>query len=110
MWRKKHDGFVGRKPARKVPAWDDSGFQTGNGIYFKDPKPNGTSVATVPVGSTNNTPTGIATPINNQTAVVHASVTNDANGAHLDIVNVTADGELQARDSANESSSRPKGL
>jgi flagellar hook-associated protein 2 len=47
----------------------------------------GASVASITVNSTNNTLAGIATAINNQTAVVHASVVTDANGAHLSIVN-----------------------
>jgi hypothetical protein len=49
------------------------------------------------VDSKNNTLTDIATAINNQPTVVHASVTNDANGAHLAIVNVTADGDAASR-------------
>jgi len=49
------------------------------------------------VGSTNNTLTDIATAINNQTKVVHASLTNDANDARLAIVNVTADGVAASR-------------
>src|SRR6267378_1247842 len=97
MWRKKNDCFVSRKPAQGVPAWNESRFETRNGIYFKKPKPTGTSVATVSVGSTNNTLTDIATAINNQTKVVHASLTNDANGARLAIVNVTADGVAASR-------------
>jgi len=47
----------------------------------------GAPVATIAVNSTNNTLTGIADAINNQTSLVHASVVNDANGAHLSILN-----------------------
>jgi flagellar hook-associated protein 2 len=47
----------------------------------------GASVALVAVNSTNNTLSGIATAINNETSAVHASVITDANGAHLAIVN-----------------------
>jgi flagellar hook-associated protein 2 len=47
----------------------------------------GSSIATVAVNSTNNTLTGIATAINNETSLVHASVITDTNGAHLSIVN-----------------------
>jgi len=45
------------------------------------------------------------------TRINYTSVTNSANGARLAIVNVTADGVLQAGYSANESSvSQPKGM
>jgi flagellar hook-associated protein 2 len=50
----------------------------------------GTQVASVTVGSTNNTLAGIAAAINSSTTAVQASVITDANGARLAIVSTAS--------------------